>query len=394
MILLLFLWLADPQQAKILLQQGLVAMQKGQTTQARDLLEQASRANADNAYVWSSLAEVYLRLKESNQSSAAAKKAEKLGVSDPMVCHALAMYYSESNQPGRAAPFEQKFAESGRGDPAALGRAAGLYLVAGANDKALALAQKAIQLQDSPLNESVLGRALVASGHEQQALPYLRGAWESSKSDEEMTFAYANALLRAQAFTEAADAVTTAINQHPPDAQLELLLGVARYGQRRFEDAITTFLEVIKLDPEVEQPYLFLGRLLEQATAHLGDIITADRKWANRNPRNPKAQLELAKALLQQNRTDAEAAGLLQTSIRLDDNDWEPHYQLGVYLEGKRDFPASAEQLSKSSLLDPKQPMPHYHLARVYDRLGETEKAEAERSIHSKLTAASKEHPN
>ncbi len=366
-------------------------MQKGQTTEARKVLEQASNADAKNAYVWSSLAEVYLRLKLPQQSTAAAEKAEQLGASDPLVCHALAMYYSESNQPGRAAPLEEKFAQSNRADAAALGRAAGLFLAAGENERAVTLARKTIQQQDTPANEGILGRILLTAGQEEEALPHLHKAWQANQADQEMTFAYTNALLRAQSFTEAADIVTATIKQHGPDAQLELLLGVSRYGQRRFEDAITTFLAVIKLDGEVEQPYLFLGRLLEQAGPHLPEIIDADRAWAKRNPRNPKAQRELAKALLQQNRTDMEAASLLRDAVALNDQDWESHYELGVFLEGKHDFPAAAAELQKSTSLAPKQALPHYHLARVYDRLGEAPKADAERALHAELTGASKE---
>jgi hypothetical protein len=40
--------------------------------------------------------------------------------------------------------------------------------------------------------------------------------------------------------------------------------------------------------------------------------------------------------------------------------------------------------------LDEKQAMPHYHLARVYDRLGNAEGAKAERELHEKLTGGHK----
>lgn len=367
-------------------------MQKGQTTEAQRILERASQIDNKNAYVWSSLAEVYLRLHEKQKSASAAQRAEQLGGDNPLVCHALAMYYSEADQPGRAAPFEQTFAESKRADPAATGRAASLFLAAKATDQAYALATSALQKQPSPFNESVMGHVLLAKGQEQEAVPHLRKAWEANPGDEAATFEYANVLLRLQSFTEAADTVEAAMKQHGPDVQLELLLGVARYGQRRFDEAVTTLLETIHLDPQVQQPYLFLGRLLEQAGPHLPEIVKADEAWVARDPKNPKAQLELAKALLQQNHTNAQAGELLQKAITLDPNDWESHYQLALVLESKRDFSAAAEELRKSIALDAKQPMPHYHLARVYDRLGQSDKAEAERAIHTQLTAGAKEH--
>ncbi len=391
LLVLLLLLFAGPQDANALLQSGLIAMQKGQTAEAQRILEKASQADTKNPYVWSSLAEVYLRLHEKQKSASAAEQAEQLGAGNPLVCHALAMYYSESDQPGRAAPLEQKFAESKQADSAATGRAASLFLAAGATDQAYALATIAVQKDASPFNESVIGRVLLAKGQPNDAVSYLRRAWEANPGDEATTFAYANVLLRLQSFTEAADTVEAAIKQHGPAVQLELLLGVARYGQRRFDDAVTTFLETIRLDPTVEQPYLFLGRLLEQAGPHLPEIVNADGAWAARDPKNPKAQLELAKALLQQDHTNARAGDLLKAAIALDPNDWESHYQLALVLEGKREFPAAADELQKSILLDAKQPMPHYHLARVYDRLGQADKADAERAIHTQMTAPTKE---
>ena len=44
------------------------------------------------------------------------------------------------------------------------------------------------------------------------------------------------------------------------------------------------------------------------------------------------------------------------------------------------------QELTRSIELDRKQSMPHYHLARVYDRLGQPERAKAEREAHERLT--------
>src|ERR1019366_9146809 len=47
--------------------------------------------------------------------------------------------------------------------------------------------------------------------------------------------------------------------------QMQLAFGVAAYGQRRFADAIDAFLRVTAIDPSVEQPYVFMARILPQA---------------------------------------------------------------------------------------------------------------------------------
>ena len=273
------------------LQRGLIALQQGQLTEARTALEEASRAAPNNPYVWSSLAETYLRLEEPAKASSAAGTAEKLAGKNQVIHQALGMFY----------------------------------------------------------------------------------------------FEYAQRLLRKQDFTQAANVLDGALRTHPKDPQLILALGVARYGQRRFDDAADRFLQVIRVDPTIEQPYIFLGRMLDQAGTHLDQITKAYESWAARNPQNAQAQMLLAKARLVNDPKDAEAETLLERSVSLDSSNWEAHYELGVLLAAKRDYQKAVAELSRASELDPKQPMPHYHLARVYDRLGEAERAKAEREAHQAL---------
>ena len=273
-----------------------MALQDGDLAEARKDFEQASQADPGNPYVWSSLAETYLRLNDNDQAISAANTAEKLGSGNPIVAHALAIFY----------------------------------------------------------------------------------------------FDYADVLLRHEKFTEAADLLTTALNKHPDDAQLTIALGVARYGQRRFDDAVALFLRTIKLAPDAEQPYVFLGKMLDQAGLRLPEITADFERWAQANPSSGSAQLLLAKALLAVDPDSKRPGDFLRRAVALEPKNWEAHFELGVLLEAKHDYKAAAAELSAATQLDPKQPMPHYHLARVYDRLGEPEKARSERDMHDRLTNASK----
>ncbi|MFL6351436.1 MAG: tetratricopeptide repeat protein [Bryobacteraceae bacterium] len=325
--LFLLLLVTDPRQAVSLLQEGLRALQHGELTQAKEALEQASRLDPNNAYAWASLAETYRRLKNPQQASAAAQTAENVGSEDPVVTHALAIFYTESGDPARAFAF----------------------------------AQTAEKQQSSPANRDLLAQT---------------------------AFNYAQVLFRKQDFTRAADTLSSAIQSNPGNTQLTLALGVARYGQRRFEDSVLQFLKVIQIDPAIEQPYVFLGRMLDQAGTHLGQITSAYETWVSRAPHNAKAQLLLAKALLASDAQSEKAEALLRRSIALNPNDWEAHYELGVLLANKHQYPQAAVELTRSVEIEPNQPEPHYHLARVYDRLGQPDRAKAERALHERLTAA------
>lgn len=310
-LILVSLLAADLKPPQELLKQGLLALEQGKIGEARADLEQASRNDPKNAYVWSALAQTYWKAKEPKLASAAAETAEKIGGRDPVVDHALAMYYSETGQLQHAA-----------------------------------------------------------------------------KLDAEIAFYWTKTLLERGEFTQAADVAEAGLAGHPNDPQMVLALGVARYGQRRFDDATAEFLKTIQIDPRIEQPYVFLGKMLDQAGPRLGEIASAYESWAKREPKSAKAKLLLAKALLAENDRDERAQGLLKESLALDAGDWETHYQLGVLLANRHDYGAAATELERSIELDPKEAMTHYHLARVYDRMGEPERAQAEREAHQRLSAA------
>jgi tetratricopeptide (TPR) repeat protein len=389
LILLLLLFATDPSQVSGLLQRGLIALQHGQLTAARQSLEEAVALDPRNPFAFVSLAETYFRLKQPRRAASAAAAAEKLGSANPVVSHALAMYYSEAGDFARAASLEQQFAMSKKADPGALDRAAGLYLNAGDGQRSLALARQAVADHPSALAEDVLGRALISTGQPDEGTRHLATAFHSDPANAQICFDYVQALLHYQDFTRAAAALEQCLKAHPDNAQLTLALGVSRYGQRRFEDAIAAFLRTIQLDPSIDKPYLFLGRVLDQAGPRLGSIIAVYRRLEAQNPKNPEAKLLLAKALTAAGAGGREPEELLHHSIALNQTDWESHYELGLIFEKNHDYKQAVAELSRAAALSPKQPLPHYHLARDYDRLGDPDRAKSERDIHQRLNVPS-----
>ena len=68
----------------------------------------------------------------------------------------------------------------------------------------------------------------------------------------------------------------------------------------------------------------------------------------------------------------------------------EAYLEIGTFLQAKRDYPGAITALQRAAELNPRDPVPHYRLSLVYSRTGETAKADAERSLHEKLTAEMK----
>ena len=376
-----------PSAAQGLLRDGLVALQHHDLSTAEQDLQQAATLTPRNPYVWASLAQVYWKRGNKPKALESAGKAMQYGNGNPTVTHGLAIFYTEAQEFKKAAELEESYAGSPSADREAIGRAAQLYLNADDPHDALMPARKNAKINPSPTSLDLLGRTLLANGNGADGLTALAEAYKADPANGAIAFDYAHALLTKEDFSNAADVLQPASQVNPKDAQLVLALGVARYGQRRFDEAITAFLKTIQLDPAIPQPYVFLGRVLDQAGDHLQQITADYQAWYDKYPKRFEPAYLLAKAELAGG--DAtEAEKLLRHSIQEKSDYWASHFEMGQLLAKQHHYPEAAAELQQAVALNPKEPMPHYHLARVYERLGEADKAKQEREIHAQLTAA------
>lgn len=378
-----------PPQAQELLRDGLVALQHRDLPTAQQDLQQAAVVAPQNPYVLAALAQVYWKQGNRQKAVEKADQAVQYRGDNPSIAHGLAMFYAEAQEFKKAAALEKEFAGSPNADRDAHARAAQLFLDAGDPGEALALARKNEEANASAAGADLLGRALIANGNLEEGIQNLAAAYKRDPTNPTISFDYAHALLAKQDFSRAADVLQPATQANPKDPQLVLALGVARYGQRRFDEAIRAFLQAIPLDPSIPQPYVFLGRLLDQAGDHLAAITADYQAWYEKYPNRFEPAYLLGKAKLAGgDATDAEK--LLRQSIQEKNDYWASHFELGQLLAKQHHYGEAAAELERAVQLNPKEPMPHYHLARVYERMGQAEKAKAERDIHAQLTAAGK----
>jgi tetratricopeptide (TPR) repeat protein len=232
------------------------------------------------------------------------------------------------------------------------------------------------------------GQDYEASGKLEQAAAEYERAIELNPREESYYFEAAHAYLLLQRFDPAVRILERGTKAFPKNAQLELALGVGYYGQRRFTEATGAFLRTIDLAPEVEQPYVFLGKMLDQAGDRMPEVLRRFQKWASANPNDARAQFVYAKGLIESGGDQVQAERLLRTSIALKGDQWESHYELGVLLEQQRKYSDAAVELERSARVNPSVADVHYHLSRVYDRLGDAGKAAEQREMHERLTAS------
>ena len=385
-IFLLLLW-ADPASFENTLRAGLEALQNNNLPVARARLEDASRMQPNSPQVWMGLAQTYWKLNLPELARSAAAKAESAAPDSPMVLHGLAYFYSETGEPAKAAPMEARYGEKTPSDREAFARAIDLYLQARQAQPAIALAGKALAVEDRADVHELLGQAYELDGQTEKAAIEMRKAIKLNAYDESYYFGLARLYLRHQNAEAAVDILQKGRKVFAQSPQLELALGVAYYGLRRFSDAADCFLLTIRMAPEVQQPYVFLGRMLDQAEDKLPQVTEAYAALVKSKPDDYLANFLYGKALSIASGEPRQTEALLRRSIALKSDFWESHYELGALLERGRDFTGAALEFQRAIQLNPNSPTPHYHLARVYERLGKKDEAAAEHAAHERLSA-------
>jgi tetratricopeptide (TPR) repeat protein len=307
---------------------GLTALQRNDLAAAAENLEAAAKLAPENGRVWVALSQAYWKRQESGKAEAAAGKAASLAPEDAAVQQSLAIYYSETGQKLKAARAQAKYASKVPQSAEARDRAGALY------------------------------------------------------------FEAAQPLLEKQNFADAIAVLREAHTQVPNQAQIELALGVACYGLRRFEEAADAFLRTIAIDPEIEQPYVFLGKFLDQIPSRLPEVTAKFVEYEAKHPESYAGPLLHAKALDAQSIEPETSRKLLEKALAMNDRDASAHFELGTVLDRLQKFDEAAHEFEQAIALDASDPAAHYRLARDYDRLGKHDAAQAERERHAKLVKA------
>jgi tetratricopeptide (TPR) repeat protein len=306
---------------------GLLALQRGDLAVAERELEAANKLAPLDGRVWIALAQTYWREHKPSEASDAAAKAASVSADEPPVLQGLVIYYSETAQTLKAAQAQTKL------------------------------------WTKAPENAEARRRA------------------------EQLYFDAAQQLLDQQKFSEAAAILREATAQLKGSAQLELALGVANYGLRRFDEAADAFLRTIEIAPQTDQPYLFLGRFLDQIPSRLPEVTTRFAAYEAANPAAAAGYLLHAKALDAQSIEPETALRLIEKSIALDAREASAHFELGTVLDRLGRYAEAAAAFESAVALAPSDAAGHYRLARDYDRIGKPEAARAEREKHAQLIA-------
>ncbi len=357
-ILSLWLALAAVPQFQTAVREGLAALRNRDLASAQKSFEKATALQPESAAAWYLLAQTYADKGNRAAALEAADKAARHAGNDATVLYNIALFYLHAGQPE-------------------LSTAAG---------------ERALAVENSADVRTVLGRAYAVQGDWPNAIVHYREAQRLSPYSDQALFDLAQAYLMTQDFPRAIAVLEEGRKTFVEVAQLDLALGIAYYGQRRFSDAVDSFLGIMHHAPEVAQPYYFIGKILEHASGRLPEIRERAINFQKINPKSPLGYVLHARTIMQQlppGQFTAEAARayeLLQNALALKEDQAEAHYLIGTLLERKKDYEAAATHLERSVELEDSDAAPHFRLAVVYSRLGRKEDAARERALHEKLS--------
>ena len=374
-----------------LIRQGLIALQSRDIPKAQEYLERAVELAPTEARAWIGLAQVHRILNLHAQARRDASEAARLGKDNPLIQHALAMFYSEYGNWAEAANWEEKYANGSDGNQDAYLRAISLYLQADMPLQATKVGQAALAHGGSGELHNALGKAFTMANRPVEGLRHLELAVEALPYEESVHYDLGQFHLQQQDFNAAREAFLVGRKYFDKSAAMEIGLGIAAFGQRRFQRTVDHFLRATTLAPEMEQAHAFLGRMLQHASERIEEVEERMRAFYMQHSESHFGPFLYGQVLLAKLGTKRDSASisniesLLRESIERNDDFWESHYELGVLLEKKRDFRAAEEHLERAVELNPDSSKPHYRLARVYQRLGKSKEAKRHRELHKRI---------
>ena len=238
---------------------------------------------------------------------------------------------------------------------------------------------------------NLLGWCLFKQGKTKEAVAALDKAIALEPSRESNYLDVGMMLIEAHRFDGALIAAQKALDVKPGDHRAYRLKGLVETKLNRLKEAEKSYARAVELNPTDEQSILGL------ASAQLNDGKVRDaeatfEKGIHLLPRDAVLYEAYGGMLLwlegaTNASTESRAVSLLQTAMRLDGSQADPHYQLGKLALRQGKIQEALQELETAARLDPNNSRPHYALVSAYRRLGRRGEAEKELAIYKSLKA-------
>lgn len=193
------------------------------------------------------------------------------------------------------------------------------------------------------------------------------------------------ALLAKGDFARATHAFQSALSRDPRSARLETGLGIALYGQGKYDQAVAALCKAAQLSPSSPRAHLLLSEA-DRSSGHPNPEARRLLKlFVEDYPGSSKAHYAYGMDLWKDSNARVQARSELEKATALDPGDAKAHFQLGVMYDQEKLTPLAIREYKRTARLDPASAPAHYRLAQDYLRSGAAEKGEAELRAYEKL---------
>ncbi len=201
-------------------------------------------------------------------------------------------------------------------------------------------------------------------------------------------FAWGGELLVHRAVEAAVQVFTKGTAAFPRSERMLAALGAALYANGAYERAAWNVCKASDLNPSDPEPYLFLGRMAQAAPQVLPCVEEKLARFVREHPGDARANFYYAVAILKASEREErkkQAEVLLQQAVKIDPHFAEAYLQLGVF-EAQREHWESAKAFyERAAAANTAFPDPHFRLAQVYRRAGDSQRAAEELQTFERL---------
>ncbi len=239
----------------------------------------------------------------------------------------------------------------------------------GRGDEAVAIFRDLTRRRpNSPRHLGCLGSILERSGRAAEVAPILDQAIAAAREeirdnpDDDSPYSILGLILCdvKHDYSGAEDAFLQAIRLNPDDVALHCNLGIALFGQKKWEQAVAQWREAIHLNPNYAAPHYSIGNALRDV-GKLDEAVAEYRAAIRLNPDDSAAHNNLGAILQDQRQFDA-AIAEYRAVTRLKPDDSAGHSNLGNLLNRQGKHEEAVAEWREAIRLNPRDAQAHYNM--------------------------------
>ncbi|MGB6131614.1 MAG: tetratricopeptide repeat protein [Acidobacteriaceae bacterium] len=350
---------------------GLLYAEGGEITQALPYLRRACRDAPQSAIDHANLGTAWLKLGQARRASAELTVAAGLEPGNAQTLSALGQAYMLLQQPAQAGDAFGRAAAIEPDNPDLLYNWAVALADQAKPQQAVDVLNRIPEREMSDAAESLAGELEEKLGHFMAAVAHDQRAAQMNPSEANL-YLLCVEFLRHWAWDDARKAAEFGAARYPDSLRMRLALGVALYGDKKFQDAARVFAGLLHQHPDNSMVAEMLGRTCEEVE---GADASCQRleDFARGHADNPEAAAYAARQILERPHSAADleqADRLLAEATAADPRNGDAWYELGRVDAERGLWQQSAQALEKATALRPEFGPAHLQLATAYRHLG------------------------